>query len=71
MQAVCTQILSDRRVQGGSIQITPAAVEGTDEGQYFTVAVSAPTRINSVLPVPILRGRTLISSATMMKEIAP
>jgi Flp pilus assembly protein TadG len=70
VQAVCTQILRDRRVRSGSIQITPRP-EGTPEGQYFTVSVSAPTRTNSVLPTPILRGRRLTSSATMMKETEP
>jgi len=70
VQAVCNQILRDRRVQSASIQITPRP-EGTPEGQYFTVAVSAPSRSNSVLPAPILRGRTLTSSATVMKEVAP
>jgi hypothetical protein len=70
VRAVCTQILRDRRVQNADIRITPN-LESTDEGQYLTVAISAPTRPNSVLPAPLLRGRTLTSSATMMKEVAP
>lgn len=70
VRAVCTQILRDRRVQSADIQITPN-LESTDEGQYLTVAISAPTRPNSVLPAPLLRGRTLTSRATMMKEVAP
>jgi Flp pilus assembly protein TadG len=70
VRAVCTQILRDRRVQNGAIQITPR-LQATSEGQYFTVSVSAPSRPNSVLPAPILRGRTLTSSATMMKETEP
>jgi Flp pilus assembly protein TadG len=70
VRAVCTQILRDRRVVSGSIQVTPR-LGATGEGQYFTVSVSAPSRPNSVLPAPILRGRTLTSSATMMKETEP
>lgn len=61
-------VLTDRRVQGGSIVITPANWETLTPGQYVTVTVSAPADRNSVIPGSFFRGRTLTASATMMKE---
>ena len=63
------QILTQRRVRGGTIVVNPADIPGTPTGQYITVTVSAPADRNSVIPGSFFRGRTLSASATMMKEL--
>jgi len=63
------QVLTQRRVRGGTIVVTPANIPGTPTGQYITVTVSAPADRNSVIPGSFFRGRTLSASATMMKEL--
>lgn len=68
VQASCNDVLTDRRVQGGSVAVTPANWETLAPGQYVTVTVSAPADRNSVIPGSFFRGRTLTASATMMKE---
>ncbi len=63
------QILTQRRVQGGTIAVNPANIPAVPTGQYITVTVSAPAARNSVIPGSFFRGRTLSATATMMKEL--
>lgn len=63
------QVLTQRRVQGGTIAVQPANIPAVPQGQFITVTVSAPADRNSVLPGSFFRGRTLSASATMMKEL--
>ncbi len=69
VRSVCEGILEDRRVRDATIQITPNNLTNLAEGQYFEVRISAPSSSNAVLPGRFFRGRTLSSSATMMKEV--
>lgn len=62
------QILTQRRVRGGTIAVSPNSIPTVPTGQYLTVTVSAPADLNSVIPGSFFRGRTLSASATMMKE---
>ena len=62
------QILDDRRIQGGTITITPANFEALPPGEYVQVTVTAPADANSVIPGSFFLGRTLTGTATMMKE---
>ena len=68
IQTVCTQVLADRRVQDGSVQILPADISTVPKGAYFEIRVSAPTTRNSLLASRFFRGMTMTSSARMMKE---
>ena len=63
------QILTQRRVRGGTITVSPADIPAVPTGQYITVTVAAPANGNSVIPGSFFRGRTLSASATMMKEL--
>ncbi len=63
------QILAQRRVQNGTVAVSPNNIPGVPVGQYITVTVSAPADSNSVIPGSFFRGRTLSASATMMKEL--
>ena len=63
------QILTQRRVQGGTTTVNPNNIPAVPTGQYITVTVSAPADLNSVIPGSFFRGRILSASATMMKEL--
>lgn len=63
------QILTQRRVQGGTITVNPGNLPAVPVGQYITVTVTAPADRNSVIPGSFFRGRVLSASATMMKEL--
>jgi Flp pilus assembly protein TadG len=62
------QVLTERRVKGGTITISPNNFEALPIGQYIEVTVSAPADLNSVIPGNFFRGKTLTGKATMMKE---
>ncbi len=66
--ATCEEVLADRRVQGGTVTITPRNFESLAPGQYVEVTVTAPADRNSVMPGSFFRGKTLSASAAMMKE---
>ncbi len=63
------QILTQRRVQGGTTAVNPNNIPAVPTGQYITVTVTAPADRNSVIPGSFFRGRVLSGSATMMKEL--
>ena len=69
VRANCEQILQDRRVKSGTVEVTPRDLPRLPEGQYFEVRVSAPSDANGVLPARFFRGKILVGSAVMMKEI--
>jgi hypothetical protein len=68
VQAKSDGVLTDRRVQGGQVVITPANFDSLAPGEFIQVTVSAPAGRNSAIPGSFFRGRTLSASATMMKE---
>jgi Flp pilus assembly protein TadG len=61
-------VLTDRRVRGGTVTITPVDFQNLARGQYIELTVTAPANENSVIPGSFFRGRTLSASASMMKE---
>ena len=61
-------VLTDRRVQGGTVTITPVDFQNLARGQYIELTVTAPADENSVIPGSFFRGRTLSAAASMMKE---
>ncbi len=67
-QAVCNQVLTERRVQGSQVTVNPANISSLQPGDYVNVTVSAPCPPNSPVPTTFFRGRTLSSTATMMIE---
>lgn len=68
VRRVAEQVLSERRVKGGTVSVTPANLASISPGQYFTVTVTAPAAGNNAIPLRFYRGRSLTGSATMMKE---
>jgi hypothetical protein len=69
VRSTCEQILQDRRVRNARVQVSPRNLGQLSVGQYFEVRVSAPSDANGILPAKFFRGKTLVGTATMMKEI--
>jgi len=63
------QVLTERRVRGGTIVVSPANIPAIPVGEYVTVTIDAPADSNAIIPGSFFRGRTLTASATMMKEL--
>jgi Flp pilus assembly protein TadG len=68
VQAVCNQVLAERRVQGGQVTLNPADITSLKPGDFLNVTVSAPCNSNSPVPTTFYRGKTLSATATMMVE---
>lgn len=65
--ATCNQILTDRRVNGGTINVSPS-VEAANVGQFIQVQVTAPCDQNTIIAGRFFRNRNLTGTATFMKE---
>lgn len=70
VERVAQEVLTQRRVNGGTVTISPANLSSIQPGQYLTVTVTAPAARNNAIPLRFYRGRALTGSATMMKEFA-
>ncbi|MCI0335237.1 MAG: pilus assembly protein [Planctomycetes bacterium] len=68
VQKACDQILTDRKVRGSTVTISPANIAALQPGDFVNVTVSAPCDSNSVVPTTFYRGRTLTATASMMVE---
>jgi hypothetical protein len=67
--ARCQEVLAERNVQGGSVQVNPSDIVATPSGDSIQVQVSAPCEANGVVPVWFYGGTTMNGSSTVMKEI--
>jgi len=68
VQQTSQRVLTERRVNGGTVSIQPNNFETLAPGQFIAVTVSAPTDANTVIPGNFFRGKTFSATATMMKE---
>jgi Flp pilus assembly protein TadG len=68
VQRVAQQVLTERRVSGGTVTVAPTNLASIQPGQYLTVTVTAPATGNNAVPLRFYRGRSLTGAATMMKE---
>ena len=68
VQAACNQVLTDRKIQGAKITITPSNIAALNPGDFIDVTVSAPCSPNSLVPAAFYKGRTLSATASMMIE---
>ncbi|QDS96826.1 TadE family protein [Adhaeretor mobilis] len=68
VEASANGILTDRRVQGGTVTINPRNFDTLAPGQFIEITVQAPASRNSVIPGSFFTGRTLEGRAEMMKE---
>jgi Flp pilus assembly protein TadG len=68
VQAACNQVLTDRRVAGATVTVSPANIPALNPGDYVNVTITAPCSSNSVVPTSFYRGRSLSTTASMMIE---
>ena len=68
VRASCNQILTDRRIEGGSVTVRPTDIPSLEPGEFVDVTVSAPCGLNTVVPNSFYRGRSLSATASMMIE---
>jgi Flp pilus assembly protein TadG len=68
VQAACDQVLSDRKIEGATVSVSPLDIAALNPGEYVDVTVTAPCNENSVVPANFYRGRTLSATASMMIE---
>lgn len=68
VQASCNQILTDRKIKGATITISPSNISALNPGDFIDVTVSAPCTTNSLVPATFYRGKTLSAKASMMME---
>lgn len=61
-------ILTDRRVQGAAISISPSSFSTAPISSYITVTVTAPSNSNFAVPLLFYRNKTITGSCSMMKE---
>ena len=61
-------ILTDRRVQGSTISISPSSFSTAPISSYITVTVTAPSNSNFAVPLLFYRNKTITGTCSMMKE---
>ena len=62
------QVLTDRKVNGGTIVTVPADITTAAIGTYITVRVTAPCNSNSAMRGWFFNNYSIDGEATMMKE---
>ena len=68
VQTACNQVLSDRKIEGATVKVSPLDIAVLKPGEYVDVTVMAPCSENSVVPANFYRGRSLSATASMMIE---
>lgn len=68
VEQACLRILADRRVNDGSVEISPPNYASLPSQTWITVTISAPSNSNSPVRGWFYGDTVLTSSATMMKE---
>ena len=66
--ARCNQMLTQRRIVGGSVQITPANLLALAPGQQFTVRVTVPWASNSPTRFVLKDQGTVSVEVHMLRE---
>jgi Flp pilus assembly protein TadG len=62
------QLLLDRNVQGGSVQLQPAVLEQAAKGERVTVTVTAPIDQNRIVPPWFFGSGQLSAQCVMLRE---
>ena len=62
------QVLSDRKVKGGTPAVTPLNIETVPVGGYIRIEVTAPCEQNTLLGTWFYGGRSVTGAAEIMKE---
>lgn len=68
VRTAAMQILTDRRIKGGTVTVKPTNVAALVPGDYVDVTVTAPCGSNTIVPNTFYRGRSISAGASMMIE---
>jgi len=68
VQTACKQILTDRKVGGAIVTVSPANLPALNPGDLVDVTVTAPCGPNSAIPIMFYQGKSLTTTASMMIE---
>lgn len=68
VQLTAEKFLKTRNTKGATISITPANFETAAIGTTITVTISAPSDQNLPVSPFFFKGKTIVSSCSMMKE---
>ena len=63
-----TEILAARRINGGSVVVTPSNFQNAAYGTFIRVDVTAPCNSNSVFALRFYGSKVLKGTVEMMKE---
>jgi Flp pilus assembly protein TadG len=66
--AAAQRILTERRIVGGNIALTPSNIDDVAAGSLIKVSVSAPASSNSLLRFGLFGDARLSSDCSMRKE---
>ena len=66
--ARCEEVLAERSVEGGSVDVTPSSIGSTAAGETLQVSVTAPCESNGVVPVWFYGDASLTGDSSVMKE---
>lgn len=64
----CNEVLNGRQVNGGTVTIDVDDVADVDSGDPITITITAPCNTNSSIAGWFFGGRTITTSASMVKE---
>lgn len=68
VEAVINQVLSDRRIVDGTVQITPNDFQNAFTGDSIEIVVTAPCETNRIIPMKFYAGQSITGTTTMLKE---
>lgn len=66
--ARCQQVLTERNVAGGTVEIIPGVISAITVGNPLEIRVSAPCEANAIMPVWFYGNSTMSGSSIVMKE---
>jgi Flp pilus assembly protein TadG len=61
-------VAAGRRINGLAIEFTPSSIANAAPGETITVTVTAPGDSNSFIPFGPFKNKTVVASASMVKE---
>lgn len=68
VEAAVMQVLKDRRIQNGRVEVSPGNFHQSAQGTFIRVTATAPANSNSLIGAWFYGGRELTGSVEMMKE---
>lgn len=61
-------VAAGRNINGLAIEFTPSSIANAAPGETITVTVTAPGDSNSFIPFGPFKNKTVVASASMVKE---